>query len=193
MLLEKGFQVTGSDFSPVMLQRAKHQFPQANFIQQTITEIDQQATFDGVCSFNSVLYLDLIDLLTSIYRLHLALKPGGLLFLYGFDSGPNWRGEPFGFRVGQWMWSWHYGMEEIAGLLEEHGHFQVLETRKVQADEGEAQRIAQALEKQHKDEEEYYQRQKEHPGPFQLPFFRMPIERSPYAYVVIARRWSNVS
>jgi hypothetical protein len=135
-----------------------------------------------------MLYLDLVDLLNSIYRVHTALKPRGYLFLYGFDSGPDWRGNPFGHRVGQWMWSWHYGMDEIAGLLEEHGYFEVLETRKVQTDAGEAERIAQALEKQRKDEEEYNRRQKEHPDHFHLPYLKMPVERSPYAYVVIARR-----
>ena len=191
-LLDKGFQVTGSDFSPAMLQRARNQFPQVNFIQKATTEIDDQAAFDGICSFSSLLYLDLIDFLQSIYRLHIALKPGGLLFLFGLDSGPDWRGEPFGFRVGQWMWSWHYGMEEAASLLEEHGYFEVLETWKVRVDEGEAERIEKELEKQKQDEEEYYRRQKENPNPLPipLPFLKMPVERSPYAYVIIARRTS---
>lgn len=131
-LLEKGFQVTGSDFSPEMLRRAARQFPQVTFLHQPITALDQENTYDGVCSFNSMLYLDPIDLLNSIYRLHCALKPGGLLFLYGFDSGPDWRGEPYGHRLKHWMWSWHYGMEEVARLLEEHGYFEVRGMRKVQ-------------------------------------------------------------
>ncbi len=94
-LLKKGYQVTGSDFSEVMLQRASQQFPQATFIQKATTMIRNQAAFDGICSFNSTLYLDPVDLLEAIYRFHNTLKPGGLLFLFGFDLGPDWRGEPF--------------------------------------------------------------------------------------------------
>ncbi len=189
-LLEKGFQVTGSDFSPEMLRRAGEQFPRASFLQAETPAITEQAAFDGICSFNSVLYLDPIDLLHSIHRLHQALRPGGLLFLYGFDAGPDWRGEPFSHSVGQWMWSWHYGMQEAARLLEEHGYFKVLSMQKVQVDEGEAERLAQELEKQKQEEEEYRQRQENELSdlPFQLPFLKVPIERSPYVYVVIAQK-----
>ena len=94
-----------------------------------------------------------IDFLNSIYRLHRALKPGGLLFLYAYDTGPGWRGTPFHYILGQWMWSWHYGMEEAAGLLAEHGYFEVLATRNVEVDEKESQRIAMELTKQKKEEE----------------------------------------
>ncbi len=190
-ILEKGFQVTGSDFSPAMLRRAAQQFPQAAFLHQATPAIDQQEIYDGVCSFNSMLYLDPVDFLHSVYRLNCALKPGGGLFLYAFDSGPSWRGEPLGHRVGEWMWSWHYGMEEAARLLEEHGYFEVLDMRKVKVDEGEAERIAEELEKQKQEEEEYYQRQENEPNknlPFRMPFFKEPIERSPYAYGITARK-----
>jgi len=187
-LLEKGFQVTGSDFSPAMLKRASAAFPQASFLHQATPAISEQAAFDGICSFNSMLYLDPIDLLNSIQRLHRALKPGGLLFLYAFDNGPDWRGEPFGYRLKQWMWSWHYGMNEAAQLIEEHGYFEVLDCRKVQVDEDEAQRIAEELEKQKQEEEEYLKRQESNPDQFMLPFFATPIEHSPYSFLIIARR-----
>lgn len=187
-LLEKGFQVTGSDFSSEMLRRARKQFPHANFLQKATSMIDEQSVYDGVCSFNSMLYLDPIDFLNGTLHIHNALKPGGLMFLYAFDSGPDWRGEPFSHRVGQWMWSWHYGVNEAASLLEEHGYFRVLETRKVQIDNEEAERISKELEKQKQEEEEYRKRQETDPSPFPLPFFKLPIERSPYAYVVIAQR-----
>jgi SAM-dependent methyltransferase len=191
-LLERGFQVIGSDFSPEMLRRAIQQFPQATFINVATSAITYLAAFDGVCSFSSMLYMDPIDLLQSIYRLYCALKPGGMLFLYGFDVGPDWRGEPFHHVLGQWMWSWHYGMEEAAHLLEEHGYFEVLVNRKVVVDENEGQRIAFELEKQKKEEEEYRQKQANNPEAFPSHFINTSIstsiERSPYAYVIIARR-----
>jgi len=187
-LLDKGFQVTGSDFSPKMLRRASEQYPQVNFIQTASTQFTSSALYDGICSFNSVLYLDPIDFLTSIYKLHNAVKPGGSLFLYGFASGPSWRGEPFSHSVGQWMWSWHYDMEEAASLLEEHGYFKVMDAKKVQVDPEEAERIAQELEKQKQEEEKYLQAKKDHPSSFPMPFFKSKIERSPYAFVIIAQR-----
>lgn len=187
-LLVQGFQVTGCDLSPEMLDRAGQAFPQAKFIQKATTLIDDRAIYDGICSFNSLLYLDLIDFLNAILRLHRALKPGGLLFLFGFNSAPSWRGEPYSHLLGQWMWSSHYSMEEAAGLLEEHGYFQVLDMQEVQVDEGEAERIAQELEKQKEEEAAFLQRQAANPDQFNFPFFPTPIERSSYAYVIVARR-----
>jgi SAM-dependent methyltransferase len=189
-LIDRGFKVTGSDFSAAMLRRAREKFPEAKFIEKSSTALSFQEEFDGICSFNSTLYLDPIDLLNCVYRYHLALRPGGLLFLYAYDPGPDWRGEPFHHTVGQWMWSWHYGMDEAADLLEEHGYFEVLSRRKVQWDKDEDNRIAQEIEKQNKEEEEYRNRQESDPSPFpiMLPFMKTPIERSSYAYMIIARR-----
>ena len=87
-----------------MLKKAREQFPQVNFVQQAATQLDLDAAFDGACSFSSLLYLDPIDFYNAVYRLYQAIKPGGLLFLYGLDTGPDWRGEPFNIVIGKWMW-----------------------------------------------------------------------------------------
>ena len=187
-LLERGFQVTGSDFSEKMLQRANGQFPQVRFIHKATTMITDLGVYDGACSFSSLLYLDPIDLLHSIYRLHTALKPGGLLFLYAYDIGPDWRGLPLSHRVDEWMWSWHYGMEEAARLLEEHGYFKVIDFQRVKVDEEEVERIAREIEKQAQEEKEFNRRVESAPEAFPFSYFNLPVERSPYAYVVIARR-----
>ena len=79
-------------------------------------------------------------------------------------------------------------MEEAAHILEEDSYFKVLATEKVAVDENEEQRIAQKREKQEKEKEEYRQKQANNPGAFPLPFLRTKVERSPYAYMVIARR-----
>ncbi len=130
-LLERGFQPTGSDFTPKMLKKARQRFPQVPFVEKAITEIDNEMAFDGVCSFNSLVYMDPIDFLNGIQRVHRSLKSGGLLFLFGYDSGPDWRGEPLHYTMDSWMWSWHYGMEEAAGLLKEHNYFKVLDAHVV--------------------------------------------------------------
>jgi len=73
-LLEKGYQVTGCDLSPEMLRIARQQFRQVTLINQDASLLTQEAEFDAACSFSSLLYLDPIDLLNSIRRLHRALK-----------------------------------------------------------------------------------------------------------------------
>lgn len=187
-LLEHGFQVTGSDFSPKMLERAVRQFPSVRFIQQPTYKLDLQEAFDGICSFNSVLYLDVIDFLNSVKRLHDALKPGGWLFLYGYDSGPDWRGLPFDFAVGQWMWAWHYSPEEVTHLLEEHGYFEVLDSYQVYVQEEDEENEEPAESEVDNQEQEA---QKEDPSAhLELPMLLDEDFESPpnYSYVVIARR-----
>jgi len=177
--------VTGADFSPEMLKKAGQQFPQVTFVQQATTQLDYEATFDGACSFSSLLYLDPIDLYNSVYRLYHAIKPGGLLFLYAFDSGPDWRGEPFNIVIGKWMWSWHYGMDEAAHRLEEHGYFKVLKKRRVWWDEKKELKIEQDIEAEKKAEQQ--RAAAENPSQI-LPHFPELHERPSYSYVIVARR-----
>jgi SAM-dependent methyltransferase len=186
-LLERGFHVTGADFSPEMLKKAREQFPQVNLVQQAATQLNFEAAFDGACSFSSLLYLDPIDFFNAVYRLNHALKPGGLLFLYGFDPGPDWRGEPFNIVIGKWMWGWHYSMEEAAGRLEEHGSFQVVEYKRVWWDEEKEQEIAQKMEAEKEREADHRRKMAENPGQF-LPYSSALLERPPYAYVIVARQ-----
>jgi len=186
-LLDGGFQVTGADFSPEMLKRAGQRFPQVAFVQQAATQLDFEGAFDGACSFSSLLYLDPVDFYNAVYRLHHALKPGGRLFLYAYDSGPDWRGEPFHFIMKQWMWSWHYGLEEAAHRLEEHGYFKVVAKKRVWWDEEAEHKVAQAIEAEKEKAAEHRRKLAETPGQF-LPYFPEMHERPPYAYVIVAER-----
>ena len=77
-----------------------------------MTQLELEAEFDGACSLSSMLYLDPIDFFHAIYRLYRALKPGGLLFLYAYDTHPGWRGHPFDQVLDQWMWSWTRSLDE---------------------------------------------------------------------------------
>lgn len=140
-LLERGFQVTGSDISPVMLARARAQFPQVEFWPLAMTEISAEATFDGICSFSSMLYLDPIDFFHALYRLYRALKPGATLFLYGFDLHPGWRGQPYDMTLNQWMWGGNRGLDETLRALEEHGYFRVTHTQVALSEAEQQERI----------------------------------------------------
>lgn len=186
-LLEGGFQVSGADFSPEMLKRASQQFPQATFVQQAATQLDFEGVFDGACSFSSLLYLDPIDFYNAVYRLYQAIKPGGRLFLYAFDNGPDWRGVPFNTVMEQWMWCWHYGLDEAAQRLEEHGYFKVVEKKRVWWDEEKEQMVIQAIEAEKERAAEHRRKAAENPGQFQ-PYYPELHERPAYAYVIVAQR-----
>lgn len=186
-LLERGFRVTGTDLSPEMLKRAKQRFPDASFVNQMVGEIRYEAEFDGACSLSSLLYLDPIDLSHGIYRLHRALKPGGLLFLYANDLHPDWRGAPYSLQIDQWMWSWSYGIEEATRALEEFGYFKVLKAQDVTTAEERERRIANWRKYTQEEYEKYSSMMLE--GAISPPpdLSKVPADLS-YSYVVIARR-----
>lgn len=194
-LLAHGFQVSGIDISPEMLRRARERFPAIPFSNLAITQLDQQAEFDGVCSLSSMLYLDPVDFFHAIYRLYRALKPGGLLFLYGYDTHPAWRGHPFDQVLHQWMWSWTRSLDEAVGALEEHGYFSVLqavEMPPVIEDESDEQPGEQPSTPVPLDE---FNAILDHLPPeaaqIKLPALPVPRRNQAFAYTIIARRNGN--
>jgi SAM-dependent methyltransferase len=186
-LLEKGMRVTGTDLSPGMLQRARQSYPQATLLNAEISELEDEASFDGACSFSSLLYLDPIDARHSIYRLYRALKPGAVLFLYAYDLHPGRRGSPFSVQIGQWMWSWTYSMQEAAGLLEEQARFRVLDARSVMTDEYKEKAIARWRENTQRQYEEILAGLP--PGAdYPPPDLTKPPATLAYPYIVVAQR-----
>ena len=186
-LLERGYRVTGTDLSPKMLARAKERFPNVSFVNQMVGEIRYEAEFDGACSLSSLLYLDPIDLSHGIYRLHRALKPGGLLFLFANDLHPDWRGDPYSLQIDQWMWSWSYGIEEATRALEEFGYFKVLKAQDVTTEEERERRIA-SWRKYTQEEYEKYSKKMPEGANYPPPDLSKIPTNLAYGYVVIARR-----
>lgn len=186
-LLERGYRVTGADLSPEMLTRAKERFPGASFVNQMVSEIRYEAEFEGACSLSSLLYLDPIDLSHGIYRLHRALKPGGLLFLFANDIHPDWRGEPYGQQLHHWMWSWSYGIEESTRALEEFGYFKVLKAQDVTTEEDRDERIARRRKSNQEEIEKMIQ---SIPTDLKIPLPKLPeLPSNPsYCYAILARR-----
>jgi SAM-dependent methyltransferase len=156
-LLERGFRPVGSDLSPAMLARARQQFPGVEFWERAVTEIETEAAFEGICSFSSLLYLDQVEFFHGLYRLHRALKPGGLLFLYGYNLHPTWRGEPYGVTLGQWMWGGTRGISETSRALEQHGYFKVLQALETTPEAERQEKIAQWRLKKQKEYDEWLQ------------------------------------
>ncbi len=187
-LLEGGFQVTGIDLSPEMLRRAQECFPNVPFHNLAVTQLALEAEFDGACSLSSMLYLDPIDFFHAIYRLYQALKPGGLLFLYAYDTHPGWRGHPFSQALDQWMWSWTRSLDEAVHALEEHGYFSVLQAVELPSvidDEPEEQVSAPAPQEEVGEALEHLPSDA---PPHKLYNFPEPKRTKPFDYTIIARR-----
>ena len=190
-LLEGGFQVTGIDLSPEMLARAREHFPGVPFHNLAVTQLAMEAEFDGACSLSSMLYLDPIDFFHAIYRLYRALKPGGLLFLYGYDTHPGWRGHPFMQTLDQWMWSWTRSPGEAVSALEEHGYFSVLQAVEMPPLMDEAPEQAEASPNTPVPLAEVTEALEQLPPDaptYTLPSFPVPKRTKPFDYTIIARR-----
>ena len=86
------------------------------------------------------------------------------------------------------MWSWHYGMEEAAARLEEHGYFTVLEMKRVEFNAKEEKRIARKNKREAQKKAEYDRQKAESHETFYLPYPPPSFDRPPYAYVIMARR-----
>lgn len=192
-LLERGYRVTGIDPSPGMLRRAREQFPNVEFFNRAVTEIEQESVFDAACSLSSMLYLDPIDLLNGIQRLHRSLKPGAPLFLYGYDLHPSWRGTPFHVTLKHWMWAWTYGMDAATRALEEHGRFEVIRAENITTEKEQQERLEEWKKNQQEDHDKLIKRLSESVQHLAvrlppLPDLDTPPDSLPYRYVIIARR-----
>ncbi|MDW4904208.1 class I SAM-dependent methyltransferase [Streptomyces sp. ADMS] len=81
-LIEAGHSVLGVDVSPVMVELATRQVPEADFRCGDIRDLPLDAdSFDGVCVFFSLLQMTRAEQAALTRRLALALKPGGHLVL----------------------------------------------------------------------------------------------------------------
>ncbi|NUS10291.1 MAG: class I SAM-dependent methyltransferase [Streptomyces sp.] len=81
-LVAAGHSVLGVDISPVMVDLAASQVPQAEFRHADIRELPLEAdVFDGVCVFFSLLQMTRAEQSAVLARLAGALKPGGHLVL----------------------------------------------------------------------------------------------------------------
>ncbi|WP_371580110.1 class I SAM-dependent methyltransferase [Streptomyces sp. NBC_01314] len=81
-LIAAGHSVLGVDVSPVMVELAARQVPEAEFRCGDIRELPLEAeSFDGVCAFFSLLQMTRAEQSALTRRLALALRPGGHLVL----------------------------------------------------------------------------------------------------------------
>jgi SAM-dependent methyltransferase len=81
-ILSEHFYVTGVDFSEKQIELARKNVPGARFLCQDMTDLDfPPHSFDGICSFYSIIHIPRKEhgvLLENFYRI---LKPGGYALL----------------------------------------------------------------------------------------------------------------
>ncbi|NEC88541.1 class I SAM-dependent methyltransferase [Streptomyces sp. SID12501] len=119
-LVAAGHTVLGVDVSPVMVDLATRQVPEAEFRCADIRELPLDAdSFDGVCVFFSLLQMTRAEQSALTRRLALALRPGGHLVLATVpadveDFEVAFMGQPV--RATSFAEADFVGMAEAAGL-----------------------------------------------------------------------------
>jgi ubiquinone/menaquinone biosynthesis C-methylase UbiE len=81
-LVNKGLKVTGIDISDSMLEMARKNVPNTNFLKMDMKELDfDNDTFDGLISVYSLFHIPKEDHSLVFKRFHEVLKLGGILMI----------------------------------------------------------------------------------------------------------------
>jgi SAM-dependent methyltransferase len=138
--LERGYQVTGLDVSPLSLEKARAAFPQATFLEMMPGELRAVNAFDAAYSALMLFHLDPIELQVAVYRLYCALKPGAPFYIFTVVENAQARYSPFDMYHGQRVWQWYYEPTEIVSVLQQQGRF-VVEAQEVVVVDGDINEI----------------------------------------------------
>ncbi|MFJ1969304.1 class I SAM-dependent methyltransferase [Streptomyces sp. NPDC087903] len=118
-LIDAGHSVLGVDISPVMVELAARQVPQAEFRCADIRDLPLEAdSFDGVCVFFSLLQMTRAEQSAVMRQLTLALRPGGHLVLATVPADVEDVEVVF---MGQPVRATSFAEEDITGMLETAG------------------------------------------------------------------------
>lgn len=119
--IAQGFQLTGIDGAPAMLDRARMRFPEQRWIEQDMRELALGETFTGLIAWDSFFHLTQQDQqkMMPIFARH---SHSGSVLL--FTSGPA-NGIAMGQFENEPLFHASLAPEEYRALLDEHG-FEVL-------------------------------------------------------------------
>ena len=115
--LRKEFQVTGSDYSPLFIYRARQRFPAGKFAVIDGISLDVEETFDAIYSCKVFQYFEYHDIETSLTNQYERLSQNGLI-IHSF-----WIGD-FIFEEGD-MRAIYHNKEKLLELVNQE--FEVLE------------------------------------------------------------------
>jgi SAM-dependent methyltransferase len=119
-LVDKGFQVIGVDFSDTMIELARKNVPNAEYVKIEMTEIEYDNEFDGIVSRYSMLCLDMQNFKKTALKISKALKKKGLFLLSLNEPPPEGHDEKENYTVimGQEIYSRPYTENEIRDIFE---------------------------------------------------------------------------
>lgn len=119
--IDRGYSVLGVDASPAMLEIARKQFPDQQFLLRDMRKLQLEEQFDAIIAWHSFFHLPAKDQMAMfpIFRKH--LKPHAVLV---FTSGTH-AGEAWGSNGGEPLYHASLSSEQYRDLLTEHG-FQIM-------------------------------------------------------------------
>ena len=115
--LAEGFKLTGVDFSSGMLHHARQRWPDGDWRQADMRQLDLPERFDGIVSWNAFFHLTQDAQRATIARMAAHLKPGGALLLTVGDAA----GETDGCVGGEAVYHASLSPAGYATCLEENG------------------------------------------------------------------------
>lgn len=123
---ERGFSVTGIDFSPAMIERARQKSPKAKFEVMDIEEMDFPIqSFDGAWANASLLHIAKEKFPFTLQTIHRLLRPSGILYLFLKKGSGEGIAKDKRYGDKEKFWSF-FDEEELLKLIEK-AHFELLE------------------------------------------------------------------
>lgn len=114
-LVDVECSVTCVDLSPVMLDIARENVPEARFLLGDVLDVpDERNQFEAVTAFFSLLMLPRAGVVDALQLFHRILVPGGWLALAMVEADVDDLSIPF---LGTWLRFTGYPREEMRGLL----------------------------------------------------------------------------
>ena len=80
-LIGRGFDVTGADYAPAMLARARARHPDARWVEADMRTLDLGRTFAGILGWDSFFHLSPDEQRAALPRIAGHLEPGGAMML----------------------------------------------------------------------------------------------------------------
>ena len=117
-LIEQGHSVVGIDSSDVMIEMAKHNFPEQHWIQADMRQIELEQKFQGILAWDSFFHLTQDDQRKMFAQFSRFAEQGTVLM---FTSGPA-AGEAIGDMFGDVLYHASLSQQEYRQLLKDHGY-----------------------------------------------------------------------
>jgi 2-polyprenyl-3-methyl-5-hydroxy-6-metoxy-1,4-benzoquinol methylase len=115
--IAEGFKVTGVDFAHAMLEIARTRWPEGDWRQADMRDLDLGETFDGIVAWDSFFHLPQDAQRKCISDMARHLSPGGTLLV---TVGPK-AGEASGTVAGETVYHASLSPAEYATCLEDNG------------------------------------------------------------------------